>query len=207
MVTTFRRAGVRGGEFVVLARGGDRDDVRAPFNQTHGREFDGARAARRMMTFTALSSPYHDAQVVTNVPGTVLRAMTALGRQKPSIGLACAHVVAKTSQGLIHACIFIVAHPKRKELRGGGANAGAARFLPRGWSVDGDDGAQTGGRDSNVVDDVDLASDEEDEGGFVALGTHDRRRRGGVVDAHRARRRAFGRTERAMTAAFCTVIY
>ena len=131
---------------------------------------DGARAARRMMTFTARLAAYPVAQVATNVPGTVLRAMTALGRQKPSIGLACAHVVAKTSQGLIHACIFIVAHPKRKELVVAVAqNAGAARFLPRGWSADGDDGAQTGGRDLSVVDDVDLASDEEDEGGFVAL--------------------------------------
>ena len=37
----------------------------------------------------------------------------------------------------------------------------------------GDDGAQTGGRDSSVVDDVDLASDEEDEGGFVALSRAD----------------------------------
>ena len=36
--------GVRGGECVVLARGGDRDDVRARFTQTHGREF--GRCAR-----------------------------------------------------------------------------------------------------------------------------------------------------------------
>ena len=58
--------------------------------------------------------------------------MTALGRQKPSIGLACAHVVAKTSQGLIHACIFIVAHPKKGTRRGGGANAGARDFYRAG---------------------------------------------------------------------------
>ena len=135
---------------------------------------DGARAARRLMTFTARLAAYPVAQVATNVPGTVLRATTALGRQKPSIGLACAHVVAKTSQGLIHACIFIVAHPKRKELVVAVAqNVGVARFLPRGWGTDGDGGAQTGGRDSNAVDDVDLASDEEDEGGFVALSRAD----------------------------------
>ena len=74
---------------------------------------------------------------------------------------------------VIHACIFIVAHPKRKELVVAVAQKRARRDFTRGWSVDGDDGAQTGGRDSNVVDDVDLASDEEDEGGFVALSRAD----------------------------------
>lgn len=137
---------------------------------------DGARAARRLVAFTTRLAAYPVAQVATNVPGTIFRATTAFGRKNPSAALACAHVVAKTSQGLIHACIFIVAHPARRELVIAVAqNVGAARFLPRAWGVDADGvaraDAQTGGVDSIVADDVDLVSDEEDgdRDGFVVL--------------------------------------
>jgi len=141
---------------------------------------DGARAARRLTAFTTRLAAYPVAQVATNVPGTVFRAMTMLGREKPSVALACAHVVAKTSQGLIHACIFIVAHPARRELVVAVAqNVGAARFLPRSWGLDADGiaraDAQTGGLDPSLADDVDLASDEEDgdRDGFVVLARAD----------------------------------
>lgn len=141
---------------------------------------DGARAARRLTAFTTRLAAYPVAQVATNVPGTVFRAMTMFGTKKPSVALACAHVVAKTSQGLIHACIFIVAHPARRELVVAVAqNVGAARFLPRSWGLDADGvaraDAQTGGLDPSLADDVDLASDEEDgeRDGFVVLARAD----------------------------------
>jgi hypothetical protein len=144
----------------------------AALEATLGRDDATARRAHaRLRTYVRRLAWYPIAQVVTNVPGTALRASTLAGRAKPALWLACAHVACKTSQGAVHAIVFVLAHPARGEMAVELATAfGCARLSARARGVGAED-AQTGLGD--LADDVDFASDDDegdDEGGARAAG-------------------------------------
>ena len=128
---------------------------------TLGRDDATARRTHaRLRTFVRRLAWYPIAQVVTNVPGTALRASTLAGRAKPALWLACAHVACKTSQGAVHAIVFVLAHPARGEMAVELATAfGCARLSARARGVGAED-AQTGLGD--LADDVDFASDDDE---------------------------------------------
>jgi hypothetical protein len=142
---------------------------------TLGNDASARRATARLRTFVQRLSLYPITQVATNVPGTVLRLSTLLGRSKPGLGLVCLHIAFKTSQGLLHAIVFFVSHPARREMVIELArNFGCARFLPVTWGVGVED-AQTGGL-GDLADDIDLMDENDDDDdpqiardGFVLL--------------------------------------
>ena len=135
----------------------------AALEATLGRDDATARRTHaRLRTFVRRLAWYPIAQVVTNVPGTALRASTLAGRAKPALWLACAHVACKTSQGALHAIVFAASHPaRRKMVIELATRFGAARVLPQTWGVGVED-AQTGGL-GDLADDVDFASDDDDD--------------------------------------------
>ena len=135
-----------------------------------------ARAATtRLLTFARRLALYPAVQVCTNVPGTVMRLIDLLtsSRYSPPPWLMVSHVAAKTSQGMLHAIVFVYAHPARRDLIISFARSmGVARFLPMTWGVDSTGfraaDAQAGGQ---LVDDVDFVSEgeEDTDDGFVVL--------------------------------------
>lgn len=145
----------------------------AALNSTLGAESRARAATTRLMTYAKRLALYPAIQVVSNVPGTVLRLIDLFTRARSPLWLSVAHVIAKTSQGFLHGCVFVYAHPARRELVVSFARyLGLARFLPVTWGLDSrgfrSAEAQTGGIDDDeLANDVDFASDDEDE--FVML--------------------------------------
>ena len=88
----------------------------AALEATLGRDDATARRAHaRLRTYVRRLAWYPIAQVVTNVPGTALRASTLAGRAKPALWLACAHVACKTSQGAVHAICLLYTSPSPRD--------------------------------------------------------------------------------------------
>ena len=141
-------------------------------DRTLGAESRARGATKRLTTYAKRLALYPAIQVVSNVPGTVLRFVDLFTHARAPLWLSVAHVISKTSQGFLHGCVFVVAHPARRELVVSFARSlGLARFLPATWGLDSrgfrSTDAQTGGVDDELANDVDFASDDEDE--FVVL--------------------------------------
>ena len=124
-------------------------------------------ATKRLITFVRRLLAYPFIQVSTNVPGTALRLVSLFGGSKsPSLGLTAAHVACKTSQGFLHAVVFLYAHPAKRELfaavsRALGLESIALRVSSSSAAHPGR--AQDGGTYPNLSEDIDFISDDDDD--------------------------------------------
>jgi len=123
-------------------------------------------ATKRLTTFVRRLLAYPFIQVSTNVPGTALRLVALFGGSKnPSLGLTAAHVACKTSQGFLHAVVFLYAHPAKRELvaavsRALGLESVALRVSSHATAPG---HPQDGGTYPNLSEDVDFISDDDDD--------------------------------------------
>lgn len=129
-------------------------------------------ATKRLTTFVRRLLAYPFIQVSTNVPGTALRLASLFGGSKnPSLGLTAAHVVCKTSQGFLHAVVFLYAHPAKRELvaavsRALGLESVALKVSSAASPNTAHPGhEQDGGTHPNLSEDVDFISDDDDDDG------------------------------------------
>lgn len=125
-------------------------------------------ATKRLITFVRRLLAYPFIQVSTNVPGTALRLVSLFGGSKnPSLGLTAAHVACKTSQGFLHAVVFLYAHPAKRELvaavsRALGLESVALRVSSSSSSAH-PGHEQDGGTYPNLSEDIDFISDDDDD--------------------------------------------
>lgn len=126
-------------------------------------------ATKRLITFVRRLLAYPFIQVSTNVPGTALRLASLFGGAKnPSLGLTAAHVACKTSQGFLHAVVFLYAHPAKRELvaavsRAIGLESVALRVSSASANTAHPGREQDGGTYPNLSEDIDFISDDDDD--------------------------------------------
>ena len=126
-------------------------------------------ATKRLITFVRRLLAYPFIQVSTNVPGTALRLASLFGGAKnPSLGLTAAHVACKTSQGFLHAVVFLYAHPAKRELvaavsRAIGLESVALRVSSSSANTAHPGHEQDGGTYPNLSEDIDFISDDDDD--------------------------------------------